>query len=447
MPLIVIIGASDVGRRTCALLEQEGQSTIHLAEPSDGELKSVLKGDVAGVAVLLHDDIRAMRFCMTVEHLVPGVRIFVAIFDGTAREQLVKAVPNCVVLSPAAIAVPSIVASVLAPQCLAIARARESEGSRWHRIETDTPSTPAIVVSRVSVRPFEVSRSLRLKATAGIARGQLRPYDTGTRVLLFGALGLLTVILIDAVLASTRTTWADALYEAARTTATISAPDTPDDAPHLLWATVAAIMAMAFTATFGAGIVHHLISGRHAGLLGRKVVPRSGHVVIAGMGQVGLRLAQELRAMGVGVVGIDPHAGAAGMDIAREQGLPVVIADATTRRGLERVALRRALALVAACSEDRDSIAIAVSAAAVAPSTPVVMRAGADEAIEQTRALWGIAPVIDVNALTATYVVQSILRQEPMVVAANGSSVLAIVDASGHYVDALPSGTARCACA
>jgi hypothetical protein len=50
------------------------------------------------------------------------------------------------------------------------------------------------------------------------------------------------------------------------------------------------------TAMFTAGIVEHLLSGRLISLWGRRVIPQRGHVVVVGMGQVGLRLAAELKA-------------------------------------------------------------------------------------------------------------------------------------------------------
>ena len=204
---------------------------------------------------------------------------------------------------------------------------------------------------------------------------------------------------------------------------------------------------MVFTAAFSAGIVHHLLTGRHAGLVGRRVVPRSGHVVIAGMGQVGLRLAQELRALGVAVVGIDSDRGSMGVALARQSSIPVIIGDATSRQVLARAGLRRALSMVCAASQDRDSIAIAVSSRAVSPRTKIVVRAGADDAIQQTRSLWHIGPVVDVNGLTAAYVVQSILGDAPLVVAPQDDAIVCV-----NGSEATPSSrvqaitTRRCDC-
>ena len=122
MRRIVVIGRTDVGRRVCSLLESSGISVVHLHEPSDAELRAALAQDIDGVAVLLHDDIKALRYSLIVHHIRPDARLFVAMFDLTARTQLRSVVPDCVVLSPAAISVPSMVAAAIAPQANAIRR-------------------------------------------------------------------------------------------------------------------------------------------------------------------------------------------------------------------------------------------------------------------------------------------------------------------------------------
>ena len=419
---VVIIGHTDVGRRACALLQDAGTRTVHLGEPTDAELHAALLGQVDGVAVLLHDDIRALRYSLIVEHLRPGIRLFVAIFDRTVRQQLERTVPNCVVLSPASIAVPAMVAAAIAPQHGVVRRRGSSQEESW--VAIDATATPE--ASEATVRPYEVPRSLHVRGLIGRIRGQLHPYDSGSSVLLGGAFGLLLIILIDTLIGLRHNSLTRALYDATRTTATISAPTLEEAPGELIWATIAALLVMGFTAAFAAGIVHHLLSGRHVALVGRRVIPRGGHVVVVGMGQVGLRLAQELRALGVAVLGIERFPDASGLGLARDLGIPVIIGDATSRRVLRRAGLGRAVALVAAGSEERDSIAVALSAIAVAPGLQVVLRAGADDAIDETRSLFPIGPVIDVNGLTAAFVSRALLGAEPYAVIPEGDQVVCL---------------------
>jgi Trk K+ transport system NAD-binding subunit len=436
---IVVIGHTDVGRRACALLAARGVRTTHLDDPSDAELREALAGQIDGVAVLLHEDMRALRYCLVVEHVRPGIRLFVAMFDGTARAQLEKSVPNCVVLSPAAIAIPSMVAAAIAPDHVAVRRLTVSRDRRWVTVDGAPGADP------VSIHAYEAPRGLRFRGLIGMLRGQLHPYDAGSSVLLGGAFGLLLVILVDTLVGLRHESLIRSLYDATRTTATIAAPELSDDTAVLVWATIAALLVMGFTAAFAAGIVHHLISGRHVALLGRRVMPRSGHVVIAGMGQVGLRLAQELRALGIAVVGIERSADAAGLPLARDLGIPVLIGDASSRRVLLRASLHRAVALVAAGSEERDNIAVSISAQAVSEEVTVVIRAGADDAIDETRSLFRIGSVVDVNGLTSVFVVESVMEAAPFAVIAADDRVLAL-DAGGAITSMTSAGTSRCCC-
>jgi Trk K+ transport system NAD-binding subunit len=436
---IVVIGHTDVGRRACALLESRGVRTTHLDDPSDAVVREALAAPADGVAVLLHDDMRALRYSLMVEHVRPGIRLFVAMFDGTARAQLERTVPNCIVLSPAAISVPSMVAAAIAPEHVAVRRSGSTADRSWVTI------SKAADDDRASIRQHSVPVSLRLRGIIGRLRGQLHPYDSGSSVLLGGAFGLLVIIGLDTLVGLRHESLVRALYDATRTTATISSPDLADESWLLLWAALAAILVMGFTAAFAAGIVHHLISGRHVALVGRRVMPRSGHVVIAGMGQVGLRLAQELRALGVAVVGIERHAGAAGLPLARDLGIPVVIGDASSRRVLRRTGLAGAVALVAAGSDERDNIAVAISARAVADELRVVIRAGADDAIDETTSLFHIGSVVDVNGLTAAFVVESMMQAAPYSVVAAHDRVFAI-DSGGSVIALFPESSARCAC-
>ena len=352
---VVVIGKDEVGRRTAAMLQDAGAQVTHLDEPTDGQLHELLGGQVDGVAVMLHDDIKALRYCLVIHHIRSETPLYVAMFDQTVRGQLQRVVPDCVVLSPAAISVPYFVDAILSPLGMG-ASGTGSEHAVWRR-----------------------------RSALGRLTGQLRPYDAGSAVLLVGILGLLLVITIDTLVGLSHGSLLRALYDATRTTATISAPALPDQPGILLWATSAALLVMVFTAMFSAGLVNYLLSGRHIALFGRRVAPRSQHVIVVGMGQVGLRVAQELRQQGLAVLGVEHDPQARLLPIARQMDIPVLIGDAASRNILARARVRHCLALVAAGSLTRDNIAVAVAALALNPDARVILRAGTDDAVEETR--------------------------------------------------------------
>jgi Trk K+ transport system NAD-binding subunit len=379
---VVLIGKDEVGRRTAAMLREAGATVTHLDEPTDAQLHDLLTGPVDGVAVMLHDDIQALRYGLVIHHIRPGAPLYVAMFDQTARDQLQRVVPDSVVLSPASISVPHFVDAILG---------RQGTGAS----------------------PVESPGAVRRRGALGRLTGQLRPYDAGSAVLLVGIVGLLLIIAIDTLVGLSHGGLLRALYDATRTTATISAPTLPDAPGILVWATIAALLVMIFTAMFSAGLVNYLLSGRHIALIGRRVAPRSEHVIVVGMGQVGLRVAQELRQRGVAVLGVetDPHARL--LPIARQMQVPVLIGDAASRNILTRARVRHCRALVAAGSLTRDNIAVAISALALHPDARVILRAGTDDAVEETRSLFHIGSVVDVNRLTAQFVTDALLEQPP----------------------------------
>lgn len=66
----VVIG-SDVARKVCGSLQAAGHDVHHLTQPTDDDLRRALKEEVAGVAILLDDDVESLRYALAVEHIRP----------------------------------------------------------------------------------------------------------------------------------------------------------------------------------------------------------------------------------------------------------------------------------------------------------------------------------------------------------------------------------------
>jgi hypothetical protein len=396
----VVIGETHVARRVCASLHHRGCEVLHLVAPGDEELRTAMTRQPRGVAVLLHDDVAALRYALASAHIDPTAELVVTIFDQTVADQLVRLLPHCHVTSPAQLAAASLVAPCLAPDALAIRRTGGE--ARALRRSGDA----------LAAAPWALGRRARWQARVGRVAGQLRPHDTGSRILVAGLAGLLAVLLGDwawLTLVAGHAS-AEAFHEAARVVATVG-PATAEGEPmrYLLVSALAMLVTVVLTATFTAGLVDRLLGPRLVGLVGARALPRSGHVVVVGLGQVGLRLCQELQRLGVAVVGVerDPHA--PNLRLARTLRVPVVIAHGGDRAVLERVRLHRAQALAAVGSDDLDNIAVAVAAHGVAPGTRVVLRAGEHEAIAETRSLLSLGTTRDVTRLSTTYVVARLL--------------------------------------
>lgn len=417
----VLIGTTPEAARTCAALLDRGAAVVHLDAPTDAQLAEALAGEVASVIVLLHDDTQALRYCLAAEHLRPGIPMVAALFDKTASSALVAVVPNCRVTSPADVAAPTLTAACVPGGAVGICPAPDG----WTAYESGSADGHA----------YALPRALRVRARVGVLLGQLRPHDSGSMILLAGLVGIAGLLLVDTVigLAVLHEPFVEAFHAAVRTVATVG-PVPSDDLPagYLVFSALAMLLTIGLTAMFTAGIVEHLLSGRLIGLVGRRVLPQRGHVVVVGMGQVGLRLAAELRRLGLAVTGIDRDPRAANLRTARALGIPVLIGDGSRRRILARVRVDRAIALCAVGSDELDNVAVAVTARAVAPELPVVLRAGNHDAIAETQSLFRIADVCDVTGLTSAYVVSCVGGEQPTAV---------LSDAEGTWVRAKGAAT------
>nr|WP_240918493.1 NAD(P)-binding protein [Rhodococcus sp. 14C212] len=174
---------------------------------------------------------------------------------------------------------------------------------------------------------------------------------------------------------------------------------------------------------FTAGVVDRLLGPRLTALLGPRSLPRSGHVIVVGLGQVGLRLCRELRDLGIPVVGVERDTNARNLRLVRDLNIPAVVGDGGDRRLLERVGVHRAAALAAVGSDDRDNVAVSLAVQGIAPGLRLVLRAGEREVLAETGSLLPLGVIRDVTSLSATYVLARLLGREPLGVVAGAVHV------------------------
>lgn len=120
-------------------------------------------------------------------------------------------------------------------------------------------------------------------------------------------------------------------------------------------------------------IAEYIISRRFLSIAGRMSTTVRNHVVVAGLGRVGSRVAKILLARGEEVVGIemDPDCRDVG-----ELGslMPVLIGDASSHEVLARANMRQARSIIAATASDANNIRIALNAEQFNPRVLSVVR-------------------------------------------------------------------------
>ncbi|WP_053202522.1 potassium channel family protein [Jiangella muralis] len=392
----LIVGETPAARKVCATLEAQC-SIVHLMAPTDAELARTLASPLTAAAILVREDVHALRYALAIAHLAPALQQVVTVFDRTMAGQLRSFLPQCTVFSPASIAAPSIAGPSLDPETL------------WVRAQDDhIRQIVSAAAGRFDVRRTPASPvSRRRRISRAVSWNRPRHHDTGTRLMFAGLFGLLAVLLID---------WAwlalaghhdigSAFLDAARVVATVGPGPTGPSGVYGIWSGLAMLATIGFTAVFTAGLIDRLFEPRLLSMVGARAVPRRDHVIVVGMGQLGVRLCELLVNLGIPVVGLERSRSARWLPVARSLGVPVLIGDGTERSVLQRLHLDRCRSLAAVGSDDLDNISVAVAATAVSPGTRVVLRAGEQEAIAETRSLLPLGVIRDVTELAAAFVI------------------------------------------
>ncbi len=398
---VLVIGDGDLSEETVRALEASGARVPLLREPSEGNVREALRGGVDSVAVVARADAIVLRIALMVRAASDEVPLLLTIFDATLAEEVTREWPNTHVTSLADIVAPS-----LAGPCI--------DGS-FTGVSLDDGRPVGLVESDGDVReqPIPSRKPRRVQA---FARDLLMPYDKSAGLLLFGALGLLAVLAVETVTAVfvLDQQVIDATYGSAKTLVTVDPNPKVSAGPgwYKLFTSTTMLAALGLAAGFTAGVVNRVIDRRLTGLFGRRAVPRRDHVVVVGLGQVGLRLCLVLQACRVPVVAVEQDAESENVSRAKELGLPVVLGRGADQSLLRRLSLQKARAVAAVTANDLENIAVAMTARAVRDQVHVVLRVGDGEVANETRSLLSLGVVRDVHRIAAALLAAMALGHE-----------------------------------
>ena len=266
--------------------------------------------------------------------------------------------------------------------------------------------------------PLPVRRARRARS---LVEAVFAPYDRSAALLFYGAIGLAVMLAFEWVgsIIVLDQAAADALYGSTKSLATVGPNPAVDDGPKWFKVTIVGSMVLTLlsAASFTGGLINRLVDTRLTGLVGRRAVPRRDHVVVVGLGQVGLRLCLLLRECGVPVVAVDTESEGENVGFARRVKLPVVIGRGANPDVLKRRRLDRARSVAAVTPDDLRNIEAAVAARASDSSLRVVLRAGDGDITDETRSLERIGHVLDVHRLGAAFIAGLVLGKQASAVA------------------------------
>jgi voltage-gated potassium channel Kch len=420
---VLLAGVGDLFDEVGAALEAAGGAVRRLEEPDDDDVRDALSEERPDVVCLVAgDDALPLRLALLVRHLDEDVPILATIFDRSMAGQLEAAVPHLRITSLADIVAPSLAGSCLDEDLAAV----------W-------PEDGEVVALRTrGDGPLERERLPRPRASRvrATATSVLRPYDSSAALLFYGFMGLAATLVFETAGAMIvlDQAFADALYGSTKSLATVGPNTAVDDGPAWFKIAIVATMMLALTsaACFTGGLINRLVDSRLTGLVGRRAVPRRDHVVVVGLGEVGLRLCLLLRECGVAVVAVDTEEAGENVGYARRAKLPVVIGRGANPAVLRRLSLDRARSLAAVTPEDLTNVKAAMAARSLADDLRVVLRAGDGDVADETRSLLRIGHVLDVHRLGASYIAAVALGSDAVGVAAAGDDARLLLPGGGE---------------
>lgn len=312
---IAVVGDEPLADAVSSELAREARVVKRFpAHPRLEELEGV-----AAIVIAANDDARNVDLALTAHQRHPELPIVVRVFDPVLEAYLARTAPGIVVNSMSAIAAPHIARAVA-----------ELEGGSFDR--WDSP--------------------LRL----------LRRPDR----LFVSVVGLLAALVL---LGSAYFAWAlslgpvDALYFVVTTLTTTGYGDiSPKDASSgVKLASVAFMLAGASSVALFFAVMADWVFARRLDLVMGRVPSRwVGHVIIAGAGNMALRVAHELRARHLRAIVIEKDPDTRAVTRLREDGHHVVIADATHEDALRLAGAERAAAFLVLTESDAYNLHIAL---------------------------------------------------------------------------------------
>jgi Trk K+ transport system NAD-binding subunit len=420
---------------------------------ADALLEAGLPG-ARGLAILHQDDLANFHAALRAQEISPQIRLVVAISNAALGERIRTFFADCAVLSESQMAAPSLVAAALgepAPSHVRMAGrtmyvARREDAAADQIIcglaadtDADVPlllppadSSAGLVLAVADGTPRDPlsrQRQRRLGAPVRLARRVLWSKMGLAFAALFAVMCSGFVLLAAAAGHSPMNALYLTLLDSAGAAVTNPGLRTPEKVAQFMLT----FDGMAFLPLVTAAVVGSRIPGtRSSG------PPPSGHVVVAGLGEIGARIVGQLHDLGIEVVGIDKRADATGMPLARRLGVRVVIGETHREETLRAAGIGTCQALVSVTNSDIVNLETALNARALADGPRIVVRLYDDDLAERVQLAIGNTVSRSTSYLAAPAFAAAILDHQVLRTIAVGRHVLLLAEvaaASGRGLD------------
>ncbi len=398
-----------------------------------------------GLAILHEDDLGNFHAALRAQELSPGIRLVIAIFNVGLGVRIRSFFTNCAVLSQAQMAAPSLVAAALgepAPSHVRMAGrtmyvtrrenvgagqivcglAASSDAETPSLAPADDPSAGLVLAVADGTPRNPLSRRRRRRLGAPL-RWLRRMF--GTQLGLIFAVLLVVLVVGFALLGiAAQVSFANAIY--------LTLMDTTGDAvPQISipWADKLAQILLTFDSlAFLPVVTAAFVRSRLPDVADRDQPPLSGHVIVAGLGTVGTRVVGQLHDLGLEVVGVDRSAEAAGLPLARQLGVRIVIGESHREETLRAAGIATCRSLVSVTNSDIANLETALTARELAAEPRIVVRLYDDDLAARVQAVSDNTVSRSTSYLAAPEFAAAMLDHQVLRTIAVGRHVLLLAD-------------------
>ena len=392
--------------------------------PNDVEsLRSVGVPEATSLMALDEDDRVNLQVALKARDINPKIRIVLRQFNRTLARKIEQNLPNCSVLSLASHSAATIVGAALDQSCFYALQFPDIDG-----VLCGFSQRPAALFGVTGMTHAQAQAHLKLRLVAIDGKTEFeagRRFEPGDNLVAFGLLKHLIATVIDPVTSEvidapnlprriralveafrhldpvirTMLAAAIAVYIVATvffgiifkkdpitaayfvaTTMTTTGYGDISPTTHLgqLAAIVLEVLGVAFTGISVAFVTTALTRAQFTALQGLRQIHTRSHVIVCGSGNVGTRVVEFLRMLGMPVVVIDPFPDAEVVEQSRVRAIELLTGDATRDGTLDLCNVPAARALIALTSTDTGNLEVALGARGRNPHLPVVMRVADD---------------------------------------------------------------------
>lgn len=447
-----------------------GVDVIESEEPGAAAFSAARVTEATAVALLERDDVVNIHRALRVQDLAPDVRLVVRLYATALAGRIGLLLPRATVLSVSATAAPSFVNSAVGRaerQVVDLPGHRFVVAARDAVRDTDvvaglarrSPAEPPVllpaddagtdlVIARLPVHESGRAVGTRRAALRRVVRASWGRVRAGlTPALARASLALVGLMVLGTVGFATLggLSWGDAVYLTVLDAAGAADPDTHSSNVARTIQALVTVIGIALIPLVTAVVVDAAISARFEGAAQRSR-PRRDHVVVVGLGSVGVRVVEQLRARRVRVVGVDGDDERPGIAAVRRMGVPVIVGDPAREQTLVEASTASCRALVVVTADDIVNLETGLVGRSLRGTLRVVLRLRDDDLARRVERVLHPATSRSVSSVAAPVFAAAMRDRRVVATVPVGRAVLVVADVpigrSARLAGLLPAAAA-----